>query len=614
MTTAVLTRTGSAYVQQAAQTKKSGSNPTSLKLGGTSGKQIYSLLSFGIPAEILAPTATITSAVLSVFAGGTGWAGGHQIAARKLSAAWSSSTVTWGTKPSTAGAPSAGLSVAADAAAGERININVLAQVQAMQASGRNFGFELKWNDATLHTHTLANSGNKTPILTIEYSTSPQKPTALSPADEQVVSEANPVLRVTSGQTAGQLINAIQVQVDAGHDEISPDFDTGTVVTTTPEIDLADYTFTDLTSGQTTAWRIRVRGTGNVWSDWSEWADFTYRPFGTLTILEPPVAPGNVITDPTPPISWDFSEPQQAYRLIFSDPSLPPGQDVVYDSGVITSTLETATPTAPVAAQTGHTYKVTVRVWDAYPRAVVGGVADYQEASQEFTYVLTPGVNPVTDFVVTDLDPHPFVKLTWSRTEPPDGFELVRDGVTIDVFTAVELLVSGDDYEYIDLTAAPRQEHTWIVRAIVNGEVSATNTAITKEITPVGIWLSQPEKDLFLPFMTLAAQPIGLSEEGETFQILRGEYAVRIFGSQRGWSGSIAGEILGTPLTPGDTGAELRDLFLEMRANQGEAMVLSLLDMAVKIMPFNMTIAPTPTMGRNGDYVYTASFEFIEVE
>jgi hypothetical protein len=615
MPTVVLARTSGAYIQQAASTTRSGSNPATFPLtGGASSKAIYALLKFtNIPAEVFGPDSTITAATLSVVTVGHP-SEAHEYAARRITETWLSGRVTWATRPAVHSLT--GVSTSEARVKGTRIFMDVLAHVQAMHAAGVNFGFEVRFNDTTSHKHSLRNGSAEGDVatLTIEYSTSPLKPTGLSPADGQVVSEANPTLRITSGQASGQVVNAIQVQVDAAHDDVTPDFDTGTVLGSDMQIDLDDYTFTDLTDGQTTAWRARVRGNGNVWSEWSEWADFTYQQFGTLTLLEPQVAPDNKITDPTPPISWDFSEPQEAYRLIFTDPALPPGLDVIYDSGMVTSSDETATPISPVATETGHTYRVTVRTWDAYPRVATGGVADYQEVSRDFTYELTAGVDPVTAFALENMTPYPFVKLTWTRAEPPDGFEIVRDGVSIGVFTAVDLLVSGDDYEYIDTTAAPRREHTWIVRAIVNGEVSATNTALTLEIEPVGIWLSQPEKERYLPFITLASQAMGLTEDGESVNVLGASHGTRIFGGQRGWSGTIVGEIMATPLTDTDTGAELRDQFLLMRQEQGETMILSLLDMALRIVPFNMTIAPTPTLGRNGDYVYAASFEFIEVE
>ena len=50
-----------------------------------------------------------------------------------------------------------------------------------------------------------------------------------------------------------------------------------------------------------------------------------------------------------------------------------------------------------------------------------------------------------------------------------------------------------------------------------------------------------------------------------------------------------------------------------MRADTFAATYLTLLDKNIKIVPFNMTVAPTPTVGKNEDYVYLASFDFIEV-
>ena len=286
----------------------------------------------------------------------------------------------------------------------------------------------------------------------------------------------------------------------------------------------------------------------------------------------------------------------------------------IWDSGIVTSIAETTTPDVDVAKVVGKEYLLTVEAWDGFNRVGNGGELEHVTETRTFTFELSAGVDPVDDFTLVDMAPYPFVKLTFTRTEAADGFQIIRDGVSIGVFDAADLLVSGDDYEYVDTLAAPRREHTWYVRAIVNGETSAVNTPRTMTIEPSGLWLCQPEQDRFLPFITLASQAVGLSEDGGTFTPLNAVHAVRVTGSLRGWSGTIVGEILATTLT-GDvlTGSGLRDMFLEMRRDTGQPMILTLLDMNVKVVAFNMTIAPTPTIGRDEDYVYLASFEFIEV-
>lgn len=618
MTTVTLTRTQSAYTQKGSTTKKSGANPSTMPLSNSASKAVFIYLGFGIPAEALGPSAMIASAKLVMW-NSAAWSGTHDLYARRNTSAWSASTITWAT--AAAGNPTTVAAYAVESFTNppikSRWEFDVLPFLQLMQAEGgKNFGFQIR--TATVSgTFKMLNSGVNTPVLILEYYVAPAKPTSLSPANGQVVSVPQPVLRINAVTTGGTVQNALQVQVDAAHDGVTPDWDSGTVVTTSSQLDLSTIggapTLVD--DGPQKSWRVRVRGTGDIWGAWSDWADFSYKSLGTLAVIEPPAYPDNVITDPTPPVTWELTgRTQQAYRLMFSDPSRPPGQDMVWDSGVVTSTAETATPSQPVATITGHMYRMTIRVWDTEPRVINGGATDFVETTQHFFFILTAEVNPVTNFVVEDLSPLPFVKLSFTRAEPPDGIQIVRDGVAIAVFDAAELHVSGDDYEWVDLTAAPRREHTWIVRAIVNGETSSVNLPQTLEIEPSGLWLSQPDKDRYMPFITEASQAVGLSEDGGTFQLLNGQFAVRVFGTQRGWSGTIVGEILATQLTGDQSGALLRDLYLQMRQDRGAPMILTLLDMNIKIVPFNMTIAPTPTLGRNGDYVYAASLEFIEVE
>lgn len=609
MTSLALARTASTYVQQASSTKKAGANPSTLTVSSVTSKTVLTLLAFGIPAEVLLPTTMITSASLTIYSQANT---AQLFEVRRLVAPFTASSVTWATKPA------ADSSVVASVTTGTvpkngpiQFTTNILTMLQAMQAdASRNFGFELKISGGS-KTYKLSNTGSYVAVLNVDYSLKPAPPSVLAPGQGQVVSVPQPTLRVAAPV---QTITGIRVQVDAAHDGVTPDFDY-TLTSTVAEVNLAATPGAPtLAAHGVTAWRAQLQGPSGAWSDWSDWADYSYEPFGTVTITEPGPPPDDVVTDPTPPIVWSVSGmTQQAYRLFFTDPSLPASAPPIYDSGVVTSTANTATPTTDVASQTGHTYRVFVRIWDDKDRVVVGGATEFVETQRDFTYVLTATVDPFTAFTVDDMDPYPFANLRMTRATPPDGIQIIRDGVSVGVFNAADLHVSGDDYAFIDTTAAPRRSHTWSVRAIVNGEVSAANPTFTRELEPAGIWLSQPEKDRFLPFITQAAQAIGVSEDGGTFQILNGSYAVRVFGTQHGWSGTITGEILATTLTDAAlTGSDLFDLFMTMRADQGDAMILSLLDMAIKVVPFNMTIQPTPTIGRNGDYVYLASFEFIE--
>jgi hypothetical protein len=609
MTTVSPPRSASAYVQQASTTKKSGANPSTLTVSSVAAKNVYTYLAFGVPTEPLLPTSNITGAKLTIYTAAA-WAA-QTVEVRRLTAAFTASSVTWATKPTSDNGIIASVATGA-LAKNAKIEFNVLAILQAMQAdSSRNFGFEVRFNGGS-HTYTLANSGAFVAVLSIDYTTQPATPTALSPADDQVVSVPKPTLRVVSAQTTGQALNAINVQVSPTHNPVGSFDYTRTDVPTEVDLSIAPGAPT-LAAHGASAWRARVRGFGNVWSNWSDWADYTYEPFGTLTILEPDVTPNDVVTDPSPPIIWSVSGmTQTAFRVFFTDPSLPAGSDVIFDSGIIMGAATTYTPTQSVATVSGHQYKVIVRVWDDKARVVNGGATEFVQTERLFTFVLTATVDPFTGVAVVDMAPLPFVELVGTRSTPPDGVQIIRDGVSVGVFDAADLHVSGDDYAFIDTLADPRREHTWLMRAIVNGEVSATNTLVTEEINPAGIWLSQPEKDRYLPFITQSSQAIGVTEDGGTFQILNGNYAVRVFGTQHGWAGTIVGEILATELSGDTTGAGLFDLFMLMRADQGDPAILSLLDMAIKVVPFNMTIAPTPTPGKNGDYVYAASLEFIE--
>lgn len=626
MTTITITRSSAVAVSQATPTKKAPANPKTLDVFnfGTN-KEIRTLLGFTLPAEVLAPGTTISAAVLTVRNQAKAIASSITVGARRAILPWTASNATWATTSGLGGFVDASDTTVTKATtpANGTWQFNVLTQLSEAAAAGVFYGFELrKTNNSNVGSNfKLFNSGALIATLTITYSIGPALPTQLSPAFGQAVATDTPTLKITS-PPAGDPIHQMSIQLDPAQDGVTPEYDSGWFDTLegAPMLDTSDPTaqgaaaFTPLDESVDYYWRVKVRDLEGSTTGYTPWALFKYESLGTLVMNDPDDAPDNQVTDPSPTTAWTLTgRTQRAYRLWFTDPSLPVGQNTLWDSGVVTSTDTSASPSVDVATVVDHVYEVHLRVWDDINRVVTGGVTDNVQIDREFTFELSAGVDPVTSFTVEDLDPLPFVKLSFTSTEAPDFFQIVRDDVSVGLFTPGDLFVSGDDYEWVDYYADPRREHTWIVRRVVDGETSATNTPVTLTINPPSIWLCDPDNDHYLPFITMQAQAVGLTEDGATFNVLGAVYGVRITGSLRGWSGTIEGEILATPLTDDQTGAELRDMFLAMRLNAANPMVLSLLDKNLKVVPFNMTVAPTPTLGKNEDYVYAASFEFIEV-
>ncbi|GAA3509952.1 hypothetical protein GCM10022234_00100 [Aeromicrobium panaciterrae] len=610
MTTLTIPRTSSATNYEGSPTAKYGSTQTLLYMSNQATKRRFAYVASAMPAILLNPNTEIQSAKL-YFRNKDAWAGSNQVTATMLSGAWSAANLSWNVKPATTLLTASQTKV--DAAANTLWELDVLAHLEAMQAGAPNRGWRLSTNSNTIRS--IKNTGADAVALVVEYYVPPNKPTALSPADGQVVSLAKPSLKVTDVDPSLTAQVAIQVQMNSTNVWTAPTYDSGELPSTSSTVDLSTVVGSPtLSPGDTRWWRGRVKGTGNIWSPWSDGAEFQYQPLGTLAILVPDAPPNNEVTDPTPPIGWDPSFVQTAYRMFIVDPDLPPDSWVLYDTGLIAGAADTDAPDEGVITVVGKTYRTIVRSWDGYNRVSNGGVPEYVEASRDFTFELSAGVDPVTALAAVDLNPYPFVKLTWSRTTEPDMFQIVRDGVQIALVQAVDATIGGDDYEWVDSTAAPRQEHTWIVRAIVNGETSATNPDVTAEINPRGIWLCDPENDVYVTVITQDAQSMVLSESGETFTVLNAEYSVRTVSSLRGYTGSITGELFATELTGSLTGAQLRDMFLDVRDRYvGRQMTLTLADMALRVVPFNMTVSPTPHPGRDGDYRYVCSFDFIEV-
>lgn len=610
-------RTSSAYNTRNTPTKKKKNNTATLGLiAASSSKARLAYMTFSLPREVLDQNNVIESAVLVVH-NSAAWGGNQTLTVTRILGTWTAGKLTWNNRPDVTQATSLTVSKPKKH---HKWEIDVLPQVEAWRSGSETRGLRLATGSTA--SRAIVNSGDRAPRLVITYHVRPGIPTALSPANNEIVDTGKPILAVTDNDPTHSSITGMQVQMSAGSSWTTPDWDSGTIETNTPQIDLEDYAGAPAigVDGEM-YWRVRLRGTGNVWSSWSAGARYVRRPLPVVTLTGPGYLPNPKTSDPSPPISWTISgETQAAYRVIIRSAEDFPEHlqneypEMVWDSGVVASSDTAISPPDDIRLAINHLYEVEVRVWDGHPRTTSGGTASYASDTRTFTYELSAGVPAISNLTAVSLEPRPFIKLMWSHAETPDEYVILRNDIVVGRFAGPDLETDVEGkYEFVDVTAAPGREHTWIVRAVVNGETSGTNPWATGKPSVGGVWLSDPENDVYVVLMEPAVEGV-LTDEGATHYPLRGKYGVRITSSLRGYAGAASGELLQTSMTGDLTGTDLYEQFLRVReAYTGRRMILSLNDLSFPVVPFNLTAWTTKAPGEDGDFVYGAKFEFLEV-
>jgi hypothetical protein len=608
MSRLTLTRDGSAFIRQAERTRTSGANPSFLHIkrakDGSNTEQ--TVINFGLPAIVLDSKTQVQSATLTVTPAAT-WAGPVILTVSLIAGSWAASTASWATLDFAAFEQSV---QAGDTnhAGGVPFSIDVTPLINAIRGGGRFYGFRIASTSQTLNS--IRNNA-AIPSLTIDYERAPERPSAASPVDGQVVDDPTPTLRMTQVDPTLTTINAIQVQTskDAG---ATVDWDSGTVLTTETQLDLGKTAFAPMTAqGEKRWWRGRIRGNGDRWSEYTGWNAFSFETLGQVSIFNPPAPPNAVVHDQRSPLEWNTNGFQQEFfRAILSNNAT---KERLWDSGWIASREKSVYPPAGLITVVGQEYKWELWSTDGLERSIVGNNEAYAGMTRTFRYELANDVEPVYGLTAIDMDPLPFVKLRWSRDSLADQYEIVRDGRARALVDVEELRQPDGYFEWVDPSASPRRTHTWSVRAVVGRRTSASNPTVSKTIEPAGVWLCDLANGEYVTIITDKQQSMALTEDGGTFTPLNARYSVRVTTSLHGYSGSVVGEILKTELTGNETGQSMHDRFLRLRERKATEMSLILADAAYRIVPFNMTIAESPIPGRNGDYVYPCSFDFVQV-
>lgn len=475
--------------------------------------------------------AVILSATLFLTPYGTS-GGARTISLRSADKRWGQNRINFNNRPGTEGVvASQAVTVLSDH---RTFSIDVTSLVQQIANTGVNRGWRIATTGTTEHRVFGFNSYFP-PSLLVEYTYVADPPTDLAPS-AGLVATPYPTLSFTyvEADDAADLVS-LRVQIDADQSGTTPDWDSGWVNTSVPELNLAGTSFPGLTSTPT-FWRAAIRNSFGMDSEWSDWVPLTYAALAELEVTNP--GGDGLVYDVTPEVTWEFAGTQVAWQVRITtaaDPSV-----ILDDSGKITSDETAYEIPKGVLVDESQTYMATVRVWDDVLREAVPGYPTFATDSKPF--ILADGTTGAPTGLVANPDPvTPEVVLTWTATQG-ERFTIVRDGQVVDTLDAAEVHVSGNSYQWRDWTAQPLIEHTYRVRAIVGRNQSKQSGPAVITMRTPGVWLVDPASGVWIT--ANGAEGMDQWDYHDTFSIyepLGSGSPVKITSSQRGLSGGFGG-------------------------------------------------------------------------
>jgi hypothetical protein len=555
--------------------------------------------------------ATIISAKLRLYAA-EAWAGSNTITVQRPNAKWGINRINYNNMPGVvAGTATLTQSGTADGALYE---VDVTTLVQAVASGAPWYGFRIAHSStADVHIHSAQSSnGDKRPTLFVVWSDAPDEPDNLRPAGGRSVSPGKQWLSWTFSDVSGdQNLAAVQVQFGASEAALNAGtatFDTGTVASSEPELDLSTTAFVATVNGATSWWRCRNQDGAGLWSPWADAVSYVSTTKGVLTITSPTTG----IQDGSPTVTWTFTgQTQRAYQVILAKASAP--KEWIYDSGKVTSTSLSHNIPFRTIIDASVNYIVTVRVWDTITREAIPNDTVYVEASTASIPISYGATAAVTGLTATPDLLRPKMDLNFSRSSAPDQFQLQRSsdgGVTwryIDEALPSEITAGGTAYTWTDPTAAQYVQYQWRVIAVVGGVGSnsaPTVSGIVARLCPVlmrkdatdACFFMNPERDR----QRFNVQ--GLHERMTGPPVL---VTQRVGGQGGHVRGRFVSEAPGGAYTP----AVQKASFLSMEADSGQRMVLSIANETLEVVAYNFNI---DTITDSGGVTYVAEFDWVE--
>ena len=487
-------------------------------------------------------SATLTGRVRNAFPAQT-------LTVQAISEKWSAAWANWNKQPAVL-TPSATLAVGA-LADGASFEVNITALVQTVANGGDHFGWRIKTDSTTGGRFYGFDSGDDSWTLTVVTSDAPQEPTTLYPAGGVV---GIPVWTVSCDFTdlgGSTDMSAIQVQVDNYGDADTPDYDSGWVPSTVPELDLSR---TDLpggifdgiiAAGLSMFWRVQVKDGDGLASGWSDWVEVTYIPKPNL-VLDNPAS--GILADATTTISAHITTGTlQAWevRIADGDDKTATRYQAKRDGSgtAIACDLPVKNDDGDRVFKDDGTYWLLVRAWDRLDR-LRGGAGDppYVESWTQVTFDDDLALSPVSTLNVSQIGDTPRVRLSWSRTAgAADGWAIYRDDERLDRVDAADITASGGSYEWIDDSATPNRWHTYKVKAVTNGVQSVAGPLASIRPEVDGVWLLSPQGDVVFEGEGIGG--LRSADRRATYSLPNQPYDVDIVGAIGGIAGTFAGTI-----------------------------------------------------------------------
>lgn len=494
------------------------------------------------------------------------------------------------------------------ALAGQTVwEFDVQSHIQAVADGQPWYGWRIESSEAVLRwfygSGAAGSFADCQPELELSWADEPDPPSELTPSGNLAVSVAKPVLRFTHVDLSGDTtLEAIHVQVAADEDFTVGVWDSGEANATDPELRLEGTTYPGLADGGKAFWRARAKDGDDLWSGWSDVAEFRRVTKGTLTMVEPPA---EVISDPTPVVSWTFAgRSQRAYRVTVALVANP--SRLLYDTGKLTGTTTSLEIPEKVFRFDDRNYRVSVYVWDWSSRITTPGDVTAVVVRRDVHFDDDAAIVPVTNLKTKSQLPTPDVQLDWSRSSTPDKWFILRDGEIIASPEPDETATSPGalTHRFVDGEARPHVDHRYQVAAIAGGRRSANNSVSVIRTVPEDIWLTTATDRVRIT--TSEDQQVSLGEVSSQHDV--GERVVVVTSALRGYEGSVSGRLFTDVLgSEGVTAQQWRDRLVAIRRAPGGAR-LAISDLNIPVSLSNISVSPSSELDEELSFVVGFNF------